>query len=109
MPLRDVKRKKGLSDKENILDRAGHLELSANDFQMNLAAEVIVKKEIRGEGEAIAVNQSIGEDVRKTMKDRRATLPESLPIEPPIAEVKKRLANEVKPALESPKADGASI
>ena len=47
MPLRDVKRKKRVSDKENLLDRAGALELSANDFQMLLAANVIATKGIR--------------------------------------------------------------
>src|SRR5438552_9131913 len=47
-----------------------------SQFQMNLAAEVIANQGISGE---IA-----------TMKKEGATLPKSLPIEPPISEVRKR-------------------
>lgn len=36
MSARDVKAKKGLGAKGNLFDRAGPLELSANEFQMNL-------------------------------------------------------------------------
>jgi DNA-damage-inducible protein D len=107
-PLRDVKRKKGVSDRENLLDRASALELSANDFQMLLAAEVIATKGIRGEGAAIAINERVGKEVRETMRREGATLPEKLPIEPPIAEVRKRLAKSATPAIEGPKADGPS-
>jgi DNA-damage-inducible protein D len=103
MSLRDVKRKKGLDTKENVLDRAGALELSANDFQMNLAAEVIATKGIRGEASAISVNERVGREVRATMKKEGATLPENLPTEPPISEVRKRLANESQPSIEPPK------
>ena len=34
MSLKDVKAMKGLGDKDQLMDRAGPLELSANDFQM---------------------------------------------------------------------------
>jgi DNA-damage-inducible protein D len=108
MPLRDVKRKKGVSDKENLLDRAGALELSANDFQMLMAADIIATKGIRGESAATAVNQRVGAEVRTTMLKEGATLPENLPVEPPIAVVRKRLAKDVPaPAIEPPK-NGAS-
>jgi DNA-damage-inducible protein D len=41
MSAQDVKLRKGLPPGENIFDHAGPLELSANEFQMNLAANVI--------------------------------------------------------------------
>ena len=44
MPGRSVKAAKGLDPKENTFDRMGTLELSANDFQMNLAAETLSKE-----------------------------------------------------------------
>lgn len=97
MPLKDVKRTRGIGDKENVLDRAGALELSANDFQMNLAAEVIKTRGIQGEAAAIAVNLKVGEQVRNTMKKEGSTLPEKLPVEPPISQVRKRIAAETKP------------
>ena len=105
MPLRAVKEKKGLSQKENLLDRAGTLELSANDFQMELAADVISKTGVKGEAAAIAMNKQVAKDVRQTMKVRGATMPENLPIEPPIAEVKKRLKKQTSAAIDAAKID----
>ena len=37
------------------------------------------------------------------MREKGGTLPEDLPLEPPIAEVKKRLAKGAKNAIEPPK------
>jgi DNA-damage-inducible protein D len=105
MPLRAVKEKKGLSQKDNLLDRAGTLELSANDFQMELAADVITKTDVRGEAAAIAMNKQVAKDVRQTMRVRGATMPENLPIEPPIAEVKKRLKKRTADAIDVAKTD----
>jgi hypothetical protein len=42
------------------------------------------------------------------MKKEGATLPESLPIEPPISEVRKRFAKDATPAIEPPRSDGSS-
>jgi DNA-damage-inducible protein D len=90
MSLRDVKQRKGLSDKEQLYDRAGPMELSANDFQMNLAAEVIKKEDIRGEARAIKKNKEVATDVRRVMREQGATLPEDLPLAEPIAQVRRR-------------------
>lgn len=92
MSLKDVKRLKGLGDDEQLFDRAGPLELSANDFQMNLAADVIAKERVKGEQQCIQTNRRVAQRVRSTIEDSRATMPESLPLEPPIKEVRKRLS-----------------
>ncbi len=105
MPLRAVKDKKGISQKDNLLDRAGTLELAANDFQMELAADVITKTGVKGEAAAIAMNKQVAQDVRQTMRARGATMPENLPIEPPIAEVKKRLKKQTAAAIKASKID----
>jgi DNA-damage-inducible protein D len=73
-PLRAVRRKKGIPETENVLDRAGPLELSANDFQMNLAAEVIAREGIRGEQRAIETNETIGARVRKVIEESGSPL-----------------------------------
>jgi DNA-damage-inducible protein D len=91
-PRREVNLAKGIGEKDNLLDRAGALELSAHDFQMNLAADVIERERIRGEQTAIDKNFAIAKRVRQTMVDERATLPENLSLEPPIKEVAKRVA-----------------
>ena len=90
MSLRDVIRRKGVGEKEILYDRAGPMELSANDFQMNLAAEVIQKEGIQGEAEAIRRNRNVAADVRRVISEQRGTLPEDLPLSEPIKEVRKR-------------------
>jgi DNA-damage-inducible protein D len=75
---------------DNPFDRMGLLELSANDFQMNLAAEKIEKDKIKGEAAAIGTNKKVAQRVRQTMIDSGVT-PENLPTEEPIKEVQKRV------------------
>lgn len=96
MSLKDLKGKKGLRESEQIFDRAGPLELSMNDFQMNLAADVIAKENIRGEQPCIQTNKRVAQRVRATVAESKATLPENLPLEPPIKEVRKRLDGQKK-------------
>ena len=98
MSSKDVRAKKGLREKEQLFDHAGPLELSANEFQMNLAAEVIEKEGVRGEQRAINKNKEIAADVRKVMLDRK-TPPENLPLAESIAEVKKRVRAQNKKRL----------
>jgi DNA-damage-inducible protein D len=90
-PMQAVRRKKGIPEGENVLDHAGPLELSANDFQMNLAAEVITREGIRGEQQAIDTNEMVGARVRKVIQESGSPLPEDLPLEPPIKEVRARV------------------
>jgi DNA-damage-inducible protein D len=89
--MRQVKRMKGISQEENLLDRAGPLELSANDFQMNLATEVLSREEIRGEQRAIDTNRAVAKRVRKVIEDSGSPLREALPVEPPIKEIERRM------------------
>jgi len=92
MSLKDLKMKKGLGEKEQLFDRAGALELSANEFQMNLAAAVISEEKIKGEQNAINKNKEVARNVRKAMADSGKMMPEKLPLERPIKEIKKKLA-----------------
>jgi DNA-damage-inducible protein D len=99
---RDVKRRKKLAEKDNPFDRFGALELSAHEFQMNLAADVIAKEGIRTEEHAIRRNRGIGEHVRETIKKSGGTMPEDLPLEEPIQTVKKRLRSQKKLGIQDP-------
>jgi len=93
---KSVKLKKGLKPTDNLFDHIGPLELSANEFQMNMAADVIQKENIQGIVPLIAKNRAIAQDVRKTMKANGVTMPEDLPIEEPIKNVKRRLKGQTK-------------
>jgi DNA-damage-inducible protein D len=89
MTSKQYREKKGIGN-DNPFDRMGILELSANDFQMNLAAEKIKKENVKGEVTAISTNKRVAQRVRQTMIDS-GVYPEKLPIEEPIKDVKKRL------------------
>jgi DNA-damage-inducible protein D len=92
MSSADVKRLKGLAEKDNFFDFAGPLELSAHEFQMNLAADVIDREKIKGEQAAIAKNRAVGVKVRDAIRDSGGTMPERLPLAPePISDVRKRI------------------
>jgi DNA-damage-inducible protein D len=96
MSLKDLKALRGLEPNEQIFDRAGPLELSANDFQMNLAADVIRKEKIRGEQPAINRNKQVAAHVRNTITQVGGTMPERLPLEAPIKEIEKRLQQKAR-------------
>lgn len=102
MSSADVKRLKRLAEKDNFFDFAGPLELSAHEFQMNLAADVIDREEIKGEQAAIAKNRAVGVKVRDAIKNSGGTMPEHLPLAPePISDVRKRIKRSKPKALPS--------
>jgi len=98
MSAREMKAAKGIGGKEVAFDRMGSLELSANDFQMNLAAETIRKDSICGEAAVIQKNKAIAVRVRHTMEKSGSRTPDQLPAEEPIKEVRKRIKNSRKVA-----------
>ena len=77
-----MKRKKGLPDGEDLLDRAGPTELSAHEFQMNLAAETLLNDQVTGEANCIRVNREVASDVRELVIKRAGVKLEDLPLEP---------------------------
>lgn len=103
MSTREVKARKGLKPDDNLFEFAGAYELSANEFQMNMAADVIQKEAVRGADRVIRKNRTIAQDVRNLMARNGSTMPEDLPVEEPIKEVRKRVGLEKKKALAAPK------
>ena len=86
-----VYERKGLKPTEELLDRIGVLELSAHEFQMNLAANALEKEEIKGEQAAIRKNLEVAQEVRRAWTNSGATLPEDLPQAEHISHVRKRV------------------
>ena len=92
MSLGNVLRRKGLDPGASLLDQAAPLELSAHEFQSNLAKERLLRDEQSGQDRAIRINQETAADVRKIIIDQTGQTPESLPLaKEPIAAVRKRL------------------
>jgi len=97
LPMREIEKMKGLHAGENLLDRAGSLELAAHSLQMELAATKITSENINGERRAIDANREVGRAVRKTIFDQSGVKLEDLPLEAePIGAVRKRLTGRVR-------------
>ncbi|HCP08376.1 MAG TPA: DNA damage-inducible protein D [Candidatus Moranbacteria bacterium] len=98
MPLLDIESKKDIK-KGELLDRAGATELAANLFRITQTDEKIKKNNIKGNYNATQTHFMVGGKVRQTIKDIGGTLPEDLPTERHIKELK----NEKKKALRNVK------
>lgn len=88
--LSDIETKKGIKRGE-LLDRAGSTELAANLFRITQTDEKIKKDKIQGDRAASQTHFMVGGKVRQTIKDIGGTLPEQLPPEKHIKQVKKEL------------------
>jgi len=90
LPLLEIEQRKGIK-KGELLDRAGSTELAANLFRVTQTDEKIKKDNIKGEDAASGTHFMVGGKVRQTIKDIGGELPENLPAEKHIKEVKKEL------------------
>lgn len=102
MGLADIKRKKGLDVKEDLLDRAGRAELAANEFRITQTEQTIVQDGVKDEKGAIDTHHKVGKEVRETIKRLKNPMPEDLIAEPSIEKLVKMEAKEKKKSLKKP-------
>jgi DNA-damage-inducible protein D len=86
-----IKERKGISQKEQLMDRMGSTELAANQFRMTQTREKFKKENIKNQNTAIHVHEEVGKEIRKAIQKIGGTLPENLPPEEHIKNIKKRL------------------
>ena len=79
MTVADIHRKKGLKEKEKILDFMGSTELIANLFRISQAEEKLKIDNASTPAEANETHYKIAEKIRAAMIDMGTTLPENLP------------------------------
>ncbi len=84
LDVADIKERKGISQREDVLDRMGRAELAANDFRITQTEERLRKEGIIGQSPAIDVHHEVGKKVRKAIDDIGGTMPEDLKPEPSI-------------------------
>ncbi|MDQ3563211.1 MAG: DNA damage-inducible protein D [Pseudomonadota bacterium] len=84
MGLANIKKRKGLGEREELFDRAGRTELAANEFRVTQAQQKIIRERIAGEQEARRTHREVGEKVRKTIQEIGGVMPEDLPPEPSL-------------------------
>lgn len=76
---KDIANKKGISEKEDILDYMSSTELAANLFRITQTDEVLKNKNINNENDACITHHKVGQAVRQTIKRIGGTMPENLP------------------------------
>lgn len=91
MPLKALKRRRGVPDGRTPLDFMGKTELAANLFRLTQTEEVIRAQDIRGQAPLQGTALRVGRKVRETMIELSGTPPEELPISGDIKGVKKDL------------------
>lgn len=96
MGLDDIKLRKRIPQNDALLDRAGRAELAANEFRITQTQLKIERENVRGERPAMYAHQTVGEEVREAMKRIGGVMPEDMPVEEPIKNLKKKLAAKSK-------------
>jgi DNA-damage-inducible protein D len=102
-----IKTRKAIPKKENLLDRMGTTELAANQFRMTQTREKLEREGIRGQQRAIETHNRVGKEVREAIKRIEGTMPEDLAPAEHIKKVEKRLkGTKANLALDGPEAKG---
>jgi DNA-damage-inducible protein D len=97
--LSEIKNKKGIDPREDLLDRAGRAELAANEFRITQTELRLGSQEVNGQKQAENVHNYVGKEVRQTIQKLSGTMPEDLPPAPNIKQLKKqRKQKELPPA-----------
>ena len=76
---KDIANRKGISEKEDILDYMSSTELAANLFRITQTDEVLKNKNINNEDDACITHHKVVQAVRQTIKRIGGTMQEDLP------------------------------
>ena len=82
--LGDIKRRKEISTKEDLLDCAGREELAANEFRITQTEARLSREQINGQRAVEDTHLTVGKEVRNTIAKLGGSMPENLPPEPNI-------------------------
>lgn len=86
-----IKRKKGIAEAENLMDRMNATELAANQFRMTQTRDKLAREGIRTQTNAISAHEVVGREVRDAIKRIGGQMPEAIPPAEHIKQVEKRL------------------
>lgn len=86
-----IRRRKGIPEKENLMDRMNTTELAANQFRMTQTRDKLARDRVRNEQRAISIHEQVGREVRSAIQRIDGVLPENIPAAEHIREVEKRV------------------
>ncbi len=82
--VKQIKRVKGISDSEDLLDCIGRAELAMNEFRITQTEEKLRSEAIRGEQKAIDTHHIVGKEVRGAIRKIGGKMPEDHAAEPSV-------------------------
>ena len=103
-----IKRKKGVPEKENLMDRMNATELAANQFRMTQTRDKLARENIRDQQHAIETHKQVGKEVRDAIGRIGGTMPENIPSAEHIKDVEKRIKS-TTPKLELEQDDAKGL
>ena len=86
-----IKARKGISPKEQLMDRMDTTELAANLFRMTQTRDKLKNERIKTPRDAMEMHEMVGKKIRSVIEEIDGTLPENIPPAEPIQKVEKRL------------------
>lgn len=86
-----IKRRKGIAEAENLMDRMNATELAANQFRMTQTRDKLAREGISTQTSAITAHETVGREVRAAIKRIGGEMPETIPPAEHIKQVEKRL------------------
>ena len=103
-----IKARKGISAKQQLMDRMNATELAANQFRMTQTRDKLAREGIRDQQQAIRAHEQVGQEVRAAIKRIGGERPENIPAAEPIKHVEKRLKT-TTPKLELDARDAGGL
>lgn len=101
---KDIATRKGITDKDDILDFMGSEELGANLFRITQTDAILKKNNVNNEDNACITHHKVGQAIRHTIKRLGGTMPEDLPTpEKSIKELEKEKKKKLKLSEKSQK------
>jgi len=99
LSAQDIRDRKRLGKRQDILDHMGSTELAANLFRATQTEEKLKRDRISGKEAACRTHKEVGAKVRQTIRDLGGTMPENLPAAESIKKIdsRKRKALRRKP------------
>ncbi|MDD5240940.1 MAG: DNA damage-inducible protein D [Sulfuricella sp.] len=104
----EIKTRKGIPSRENLMDRMNATELAANQFRMTQTRDKLAREGIRDQQQAIRAHQEVGKEVRDAIERIGGTPPEHIPAAEHIKEVEKRIKTST-PKLELDEKDAGGL
>ncbi|HRK78080.1 MAG TPA: DNA damage-inducible protein D [Thiobacillus sp.] len=103
-----IKARKGVPAKEQLMDRMNATELAANQFRMTQTRDKLAREGIRDQQQVIRAHEQVGKEVRGAIERIGGERPENIPAAEHIKEVKKRI-QAAPPRLELDERDAGGL